>query len=469
MQDAPRNLVLILLDALRADRVGCLGSEKSLTPTIDSLAEEGHVFENAFACANATDPSVTSIHTGRDPSTTVFHHGQYVTDQEKRRAESARTFSELLRESGFRTVAAGRALGRWHRKGFESYPEPILSTHTERRIGEQIGRISPRLSSILGTIYHGLNRTGHRCSSRAEVVSLFERLGDGRFYGFLHLMDTHAPYDPDPALVEDLLERYDYPADDLSTFLEEHSDRPYVSEFLEDMATPRDFEVGIGRFIARYDACVVEADLAVREVLDRLEAEGRRSETAVVVPSDHGESLLEHNIYFDHHGLYDESVRVPLVIDLPGDDCGRHEEVVQLKDLAPTALDLLACEQTLDCTGRSLLPLIEGSGDWDTRDSIFLSEAQAQRRVGVRKGKYKFIAHVEDPVLERERGSSLRCGYCATVHGDERELYDCRSDPGELEDISRANSLLGWEPTVDIETGLRNVISYLREEETLED
>jgi arylsulfatase A-like enzyme len=86
---------------------GSFGDGESLTPNIDQLAADGTVFTHAFTCTNTTDPSITSIHTGRDPESVVRHHGPFVTDAEKRRAEAAPTVPEQLQEAGYLTAVEG--------------------------------------------------------------------------------------------------------------------------------------------------------------------------------------------------------------------------------------------------------------------------------------------------------------------------------------------------------------------------
>jgi arylsulfatase A-like enzyme len=155
------------------------------------------------------------------------------------------------------------------------------------------------------------------------------------------------------------------------------------------------------------------------------------------VTSDHGESLDEHGIFFDHHGLYDESIHVPLVISGPETQLARREEFVQLYDIAPTVLDLFLLDFTneLNGEGRSLKPLLTGDGEWVNRGHIIACEAHTQSRIAIRTADSKYIKHVDDPVLEHERGDSFRCGYCNCLHGSQRELYDLNEDPDENNNI----------------------------------
>jgi len=251
----------------------------------------------------------------------------------------------------------------------------------------------------------------------------------------IHVMDTHVPYTAEDDLVDEFLDIYDYPHRDFGAFLEEHGGGQYVGDFIQEYATERDHRDGLARWYAKYDASVVHADQKVGALVEGLDDCGLLDETAIFVTSDHGESLDEHGIYFDHHGLYDPQIRVPLIASGPEIPADRRNETVQLYDFAPTFLDLLDINADLDAEGRSLTPLLGEDGEWESREAVIAHEAHAQRRLSIRADGYKYIKHVEDEVLERERGDSFRCGYCDTVHGSERELYDLEADPGDTENL----------------------------------
>ncbi|MEF8802091.1 MAG: sulfatase [Halolamina sp.] len=431
------NVIVVVIDALRRDSVGIYGSERGLTPNIDSLGQDGTTFENAFACTNTTDPSVTSMHTGRDPETVVKHHGPLVTSDEKRRAESVPILPERLQAKGYHTVVTGRTLGRWHQRGFDHYPEESLGRYQRRALGEYLERISPKIREFAGSLY---DRYASATRSSSDAIDDFlEVTGDGPFYGFIHLMDTHVPYTHDAELVSEYLERFDYPDTELAEFFRTHEDNGYVSEMMREHSDERDYEVGLSRWFAKYDAAVRIADRKVGKLVQRLEDRGALDETTVIVTSDHGESLDEHGIYFDHHGLYEPEIRVPLVFRGPSIPDANRTEFVQLYDLAPTILSRIGASTEIGTQGRNLEPLLGGEGDWEDREYIIVHESHAQSRRAIRTREYKFIKHVPEEVLERERGGSFECGYCNTTHGDERELFDLRSDPDETENVLEDN------------------------------
>ena len=297
-------------------------------------------------------------------------------------------------------------------------------------------------------------KTDAKMPSNPAVDTLFEGMTDTPFYGFVHLMDTHAWYDPPAEIVEELLERYDYSMEDLANFFERHDDNPHINESLHDWVTERDYEYGLGRLVARYDASVKQADQKIGRIIDQLKTIGRWDETAFIVTSDHGESLLEHGIYFDHHGLYDESIHVPLIIRVPDAGNNTVDNLVQLIDIAPTVYDLLNIDETPTMDGESLTPhLGVTEKQWTDRDEILAEEMHAQRRAAIRTTDWKYIEYRPDELHESDDENPLWCRYCETVHEDEPELYDLDEDPHET------NNVVDSHP--DVATELRKRLSTL--------
>jgi len=251
-------------------------------------------------------------------------------------------------------------------------------------------------------------------------------------------MDTHAWYDAADDLVDELHETHDYPTGDLKAFFEEYAGSPVVDNVLKPNATEDDYAAGLSRLCARYDATVHEADQKVGQLIAGLKERGFWENTAVFVLSDHGESLVEHGIFFDHHGLYDETTHVPLIGRVPEGESARVSEFVQLHDLAPTLLDLFGCEPIQDTDGRSLIGyLLDESEPPEPRNAVYLEEAHAQRRRAVRTSQHKYIDHVEDDVLDQAwDGDSLMCRYCDRQHGDATELYTLSEDPTEENNVA---------------------------------
>jgi arylsulfatase A-like enzyme len=224
------NILILVVDALRADRVGALGG-RNLTPHIDEFATDSMVFSQAYSTSNATDPAVTSIQTGRYPlSHGIVNHGWKVTDNEKQSVQHVTQLPEALSERGYKTAKFGRPLGRWHRSGFDRYPETgewrtsnetDTMTEKEMQVSSLLEKIDPRVRDAASWLYE---RTGKRLRNRgssdtdkteigrADVVAQLDDFVDSTdpFFSLVHLMDTHVPYQVETAYTQDCLGRFDY-------------------------------------------------------------------------------------------------------------------------------------------------------------------------------------------------------------------------------------------------------------------
>lgn len=450
------NVLVIVVDALRLDRVGAFGG-RELTPNIDSLATESAIFTNAYSTANATDVAVTSIQTGRYPlSHGVVNHGTRVTDQEKNSVEQLTQLPEVLSESGYRTAKFGRPLGRWHRKGFDKYPSSMErmaafdkrdkndeNGSAKQKIRESLERIHPALRTTASKLYQSVQSPPEKAEVVAkyqdasdDVVQNFEDFiqKDTSFYAFVHLMDTHAPYEANPEVVKTQLDEFEYRTDvsmrgtgsHPRTFDEliENGEYPEIKEryYLPD-GSPTTAITD-----AHYDAAVTQADNRVGKILTLLRESGVYDDTLIVFLSDHGESLTEHGIYHDHHGLYDVSVHIPLIIRPPNGASKEITEFVQITDIAPT-IEQYADTDEIDADGYSLRPVIEENQPID-RSYILAEEAHTQRRRMVRSKDSKLIYLLD--------GSTI-CRYCDVEHASETEFYDLVEDPSETENVAKSS------------------------------
>jgi arylsulfatase A-like enzyme len=200
--------------------------------------------------------------------------------------------------------------------------------------------------------------------------------------------------------------------------------------------------------IAQYNGAIAYADHGVGRVLNLIKEANLSEKTLIVLTSDHGESLTEHKIFFDHHGLYDVSLHVPLILKSPGLPKGKRVKgLVQHIDLVPSILDILNIqvpeEKTFD--GKNFMPLINSQAK-ELRSSIFVEEAYYQRKRAIRTKKYKYIQALS------EKGA--KCRSCQLIHGGFEELYDLNEDPQETINIikkkpavrdSLSEKLQNWE------------------------
>lgn len=453
------NMLVVVVDALRADRVGALGG-REITPRIDEFAEEATVFTNAFSTTNATDSAVTSIQTGRHPrSHGILNHGRRVTNKEKRAVESVSQLPKVLANEGYSVGKFGRPLGRWHRKGFDIYPDsmesripfdhPDRGTSTVERI-ESISEsllksIHPSLRDFVGKRYISLQDTLSSLYSKMsrrmqspqrknldDEDEVVENLADfvdanGDFFGFVHLMDTHTLDTADIDLVAEYLDRFDYYGERVSDIGHEVPERFHEAvlggeypSIKEEHYFPWTDKPSTAIIDAHYDVAAHEADRRFGRMIDEIEARGELDDTLVVLVADHGESLTEHGIYYDHHGLYDVSTRVPLIVRPPGGSSGRVEDLVQVTDIAPTVASYTDASD-LSPDGQSLRDVIQNGATVD-RDYVFAEEAHTQKRRMIRTDDEKLIYSLDGDTV---------CRYCGIEHASEVEFYDLSKDPHE--------------------------------------
>lgn len=442
------NVLVVVIDALRADRVGAVGG-RDLTPNIDELANNGATFTKAFSTTHATDPAVTSIMTGQYPlSHGITNHGKRVTDEEKRSVENTTQLPEVLSEAGYSTAKFGRPLGRWHRNGFDVYPETgewrdafdVDSNSTiKTQIAQTLEKIDPRLRRTVSRVYRAATDWSEpstsdydRANDRTNVLTQLSSFIDNneQFFSFIHLMDTHAQYDAPLDKVEYCLENFEYENTPIESLLAELPDGSHIHDHLSNgypIRNAADYwentEYGFGTAVANahYDAAVLEADDRVGSIINSLRERDILDDTLVIVLSDHGESLTEKGIYYSHHGLYESTVHVPLVIRPPEGNNSKCGELVQITDVAPTVASYAGLESLSRADGTNLRPTIENGKKVD-RDFVMAEELYYQRRRMIRTDGKKAIYTIRENNM---------CKYCDIEHAPRKELYNLSDNSKE--------------------------------------
>lgn len=306
-------VILISLDTLRQDHMSLYGYPRPTTPNLEAFAAKSTVFTNAMSQAPYTLPSHMTMMTGMHP---LSHNVRYHQD---RLAENYVTIAEKLQSSGFKTAGFtdGGFLDGSHgfSAGFDQYedkPEP--------------GWVS---------------NNGFRRRARQLTDWVFQRQRD-RFFLFFHTFDCHAPYVTDPAAKTALA-----------------GTEPVVPararSFPDPIARLKQFRIhdymkldqyeSIEQLIDDYDATIRFVDEQLGVFLRSLESLGLLDTALVIITSDHGEAFLDHGLYAGHGlTLYEEEVRVPLIVKFPGGRFAgvRNDDVVRLVDLYPTIT--AACE-----------------------------------------------------------------------------------------------------------------------------
>lgn len=398
------NVLLIAIDTLRADHLSCYGYHRLTSPRIDRLASQGVRFSSCFSPHIPTHPAFTTIHTGVDVMRhQVASHGGSVEPD-----RSIPFLAELLRERGLFTVSVDN-LGKWFVRGFEAvlpYRWPIDPSIPWRKA----------------------EAVNAQALAALDLVAKQTR----PWFLFVHYWDPHTPYLPPPPF-----DRMFYPGD---PFDPRHRSMEPVFAFEPFRAYFEQWLGGVTDIqfpVAQYDAEIAYVDTALEPLLGRLTALGQEEDTLVVLLADHGEIMDEHEGYFDHHGLYDANVRIPLILRLPGRlPAGQVvDRFVRTVDVAPTILDLLGAGDLaarVGMTGQSAMPLIEGAPGPET---LFLTECTWMRKRGVRTREWKLIRALEPDFH----------------HLPPIQLFDLQNDPTEQCNLADARPDVVAELTARLE------------------
>ena len=345
---SPSNVLFVVMDTVRKDRLGPYGYDRDTTPGLDEFAEEATVFDNAVAPAPWTLPVHASVFTGMYPS----RHG---ADQENPYLEGATTLAQSLSAEGTRTSCYSS--NAWitpythltdgfddQDNFFEVMPGDLLSGPLARMW--QVLNDNPRLRKLADALVSAGNTAHEYLSSGEGADSKTPRVidrtkafvedaeADGEdWFSFINLMDAHLPYHPPEEFQAEFAPGVD------STEVCQNS-----KEFNSGARDIDDDEWDDIKGL--YDAEIAHIDSQLTRLFDWLKETDRWDDTAVVVCADHGELHGEHGLYGHEFGLYDPLIDVPLLIKHPDIDAERREDTVELLDLYHTVLDTLDADAT---------------------------------------------------------------------------------------------------------------------------
>ena len=415
------NILVIGVDSLRADHLSCYGYRRLTSPHIDRFAAQGALFEKIFSPHIPTTSGFTSMLSGLDAFSTqvvaLMHQGPIRPE--------VTMLPELLGRLGYSTTCVGLGQNKSSR-GFDNY----LNYKAWGRWSE--GRRDKA---------QALNRV-----ALPELDRLLDQ--DRPFFMLLRHMDTHSPYLP-PEPFERIFYRGDEcdPANDsMEPVFAFKPFRDFLASWMPPGITDKDY------VIAQYDGAIAYMDSCIQAILNHLETRGVLDDMIVVLTADHGETLYEHECWFDHHGLYDSNLHVPLMIRYPPKvPAGlRHHGYAQLKDLTPTLLDLAGIESDILFDGKSLMAMVRGETASHAAE-MYLTECTWMRKHGWRTPQWKLIRalepdfHFKPPV----------------------ELYNLIEDPLETADLAAdhpefvdmlTRKMESWIAVRESETGLPNPI-----------
>jgi arylsulfatase A-like enzyme len=378
------NVLLVTIDTLRADHLGAYGYKRPTSPRIDALGRAGTVFESAYTAWPKTRGSMAIMLTGRNTSRNGYsktHPGLLDFNP---------TLASVLKESGYATAAIvdnpNVAAQNGYAKGFDSYRE----TWEETSLATEADRM--------------------RAITDGGIAFLRNAGSDRPFFLWLHYVNPHAPYTPPP------------PFD--TAFLDAAANAGPRLRLVPDLhgGIPKRWAVRgqdrLGYYVAQYDGEIAAVDQEVGRLVEAWQGSAAGKNTVMVLTSDHGESLGEHDYYFDHgEDLFEPSLAVPLLAVVPGGKAGVRSRVfASTLDVAPTILDAVKVSYPPDLGGVSLLGAMVGKSA-PGRERLF---ARNDRNlVATWDHRFKIVGTPED-------------------EGMRFALYDRSSDPAEMHDVSRA-------------------------------
>ncbi len=351
------NVVICVLDAARADHIGCYGYPRETTPNIDRLARESLVFENHFCQLPTTRPSTYSLFTSQYPDTHLVYGPRTVYPW-------TFTMAEGLKASEFRTVLFSNNV----------YCSPAMGLGTdfdETHYVTDIPRLMTRGPQTL----------------LDKISSWLEEGRESRFFAYVHFLQPHFPYNA-----------------------------PEEMKALFAGQQPPGFERGDVAMVNEYDANLLYADWAVGELEGLLREAGVLDDTVFIVTADHGEAFGEHGHKWHESCPYDEAIRIPILMRLPGArrTAARITALTQVIDLMPTLFDLFEIpypEQGMQ--GKSLLPMLAGEVD-GVNDYAFSRTVGDNPCYVVRDHRWALLLY---------------------QGGEKRELYDMEADPRQTRNI----------------------------------
>lgn len=392
--DPTTAVVLVTIDTLRADHLSCYGYERPTTPFLDRLAREGVLFEEAIAASSMTAPCHASLFTGLYP----LQHGVRMNEQGFA-SSSRRTFqtlAEVLTEAGYKTAAfSGIGFLRSISQGFANIDAGSGNFKHYRQADATIDRVLSWLSL---------------------------RRADEPFFLWVHLFDVHPPQHPPPPGAPRL--------PPLSPSEAEEFARREVEEHAVDLSCYKS-RTALARSYTDYDNELLFADSQLSRLFSAMEEKHLNDHALWIVTADHGEGLGNHG-WVDHvRYLYNEAVRVPLILYEPGLFTPRRvKALVRHVDVMPTLLQVLKLpfsQPGFTTPGRSIVPFLEGGSlkpvlaftlrrpwgydhtDWE-RGEVF----------GLQDADWKYIVHSEA----------------------KNEFFDLRKDPLELRNLVDTPSLV---------------------------
>ena len=359
----PRGVILLVIDTLRKDHLNIYGYPRETTVHLKKFADEGVAFSHAISQATMTKISVPSI------VTSLYPMSHTVLGFDKGLPASAKTIAEVFREEGYATV------------GYSS----VAFTGKANNMHQGYDELHES-GSITDNDYR--SKTSRPYVDR--LIPWLREHGDAPFFVFLHVFDPHSPFRPRPPY--DTLFGAPGARDRLAELEADMREKkirtgmdsmPNKEEYLKTGNSPEEL---LKIYTDWYDGSIRGADAEIGRLLEAMREMGLEKDTLFVWATDHGEEFWEHGKLFHGQSVYGELNQVPMVFHWPNSPDLRKgamvDQMVQNLDIMPTILDLAGITGPTNMQGRSLVPLLNGSGvaTWQERPAI--TQAMVGRESG---------------------------------------------------------------------------------------
>jgi len=393
--EPPPNVLLILIDTLRADHLSCYGYERRTTPHLDALARRAVCFEEVVSSSCWTAPAVASLFTGEHSPRHGVRSGLTLS-----LAERAVTLAERFRRAGYFTGALSDNMliipGNGYAQGFHTFL---------RHPGNRLERGARELTD--------------------RSLAWLERNQDLPFFLYLHYMDPHGRYEPEPP--------YSQPKPAAPAFIRKFVSRGDCGEATTRIWRDASFrltDMEQRHLVGLYDGEIALSDFHISRILAWLGKQGLAGNTMIVVLADHGEGFGEHGVYSHAHTLHDEEILVPLLF-LPPQGPGtmggaRISGGVRLVDVAPTILECAGLEVSGEIGGRSLTAAMG-----KTPETMADRPAYSEKVI-------RFTPNTSPGVNSSIRHRGLKLIFDPRMEGF--SLFDLVTDPLEQDDIYAPDS-----------------------------
>ncbi len=310
------NVILIVIDTLRADHLGCYGYSRNTSPFIDSLAEEGIIFQQMLAQTSWTRPGTASILTGLYPK----HHGANTRDDLL--AEEILLLPEILKKQGFHTAAFMTNVNTGQEQGFgQGFDEFFYFPAKLTRARRDIDSTSDRLNQVL-------------------LKHLRQLKQPDKNFIYIHYLDPHAPYMP--------VEKH-FSKDDKFVFSND-----FINSLGKLAPKAKKLHKAMAEMVNAYDDEILYNDKMIGQVIQTLKEKKMYSNSIIIVTSDHGEEFFEHGWHGHGKNLYQEQLLVPLIVSLPNRAHKEIKETANQVDIVPTILSLLKIPTPTQIDGADL-------------------------------------------------------------------------------------------------------------------